>query len=305
MPDTLASLDFLIKTFMRPNCLRRLVDSILDRYPEAHLNIADDSDPDEETLRYYSELEAEGHQVLLLPFNTGISAGRNALVAQTARPFVLLLDDDYVFTDRTRIETMLDVMLADQSLGVVGGSVLDLGTDLNAYEFELRIEGRLGHSYPSTGTPRLIGGHPCRDTQIVHNFALFRREVFCDTRWDEALKTSEHTDFYLRLAPTAWTVVHVPEVSVDHFPERPEKYLPFRHNKVSDLLLHEKWRVAGWVYHHPDPVHDRWRVRRVYARAAVSALRHGKLVTAGGVAASAAANEVRRVARRRGRREVG
>ncbi len=305
MLDALASLDFLIKTFMRPNCLRRLVDSILDRYPEAHLNIADDSDPDDKTLSYYSELEAAGHQVLLLPFNIGISAGRNALVAQTARPFVLLLDDDFVFTDRTKIETMLDVMLADQSLGVVGGSVLDLGADLISYEFELRIKGRLGHSYPSAGTTRLIGGHPCRDTQIVLNFALFRREVFSDTRWDEALKTSEHTDFYLRLAQTAWKIVHVPEVVVDHFPETPDEYLPFRHNKVSDLRFHEKWEVAGWVYHHPDPIHDRWRVRRVYARAAVSALRHGKLATAGGVAASAAACEVRRVRKRRGRRGAG
>jgi GT2 family glycosyltransferase len=291
---SLESVDIIIKTFMRGACLRRLVASILDRYPRAHLNIADDSDPDADTREYYAGLEAQGHQVLVLPFNVGISAGRNALVARTTRPFLLFLDDDFVFTERTRIETMVEVMCSDPAIGVVGGSLLDFGTDLRSYEFTMEIAGRLGHSYPIGPPTQTIAGHRCRDSQIVLNFALFRREVFDDVQWDESLKTLEHKDFYLRLRSTPWRVVHVPDVVADHFPEKPTEYLPFRENEANDRRVLRKWRIGGWVEHDDDPVRDRRRVRRAYARAALTSLRRGQLVMAAGLAVSEAAGEVRR-----------
>src|SRR5207302_98992 len=123
--ESLANVDILIKTFLRPDCVRRLVTSILARYPDAHLIIADDGDPDETVREYYADLSAAGHQILLLPFNVGISAGRNRLVEASTRPYLLLLDDDFVFTGETRIETFVEVLEADRSLGVAGGSWLD------------------------------------------------------------------------------------------------------------------------------------------------------------------------------------
>ena len=39
----------------------------------------------------------------------GLSAGRNAAVRATITPYVMLLDDDYIFTERTNILKLLQV----------------------------------------------------------------------------------------------------------------------------------------------------------------------------------------------------
>ncbi len=41
----------------------------------------------------------------------GLSAGRNAAVRATITPYVMLLDDDYIFTERTNILKLLQVWL--------------------------------------------------------------------------------------------------------------------------------------------------------------------------------------------------
>ncbi len=178
--------------------------------------------------------------MVLLPFNVGVSAGRNALVDRTSRPYLLLLDDDRVFTEGTRIEALLDVLDADPSIGVAAGSSVDNGTDLISYEHNIRVKHRLIHYYPVGPATMPIGGHPCRLAQGVHNFALFRREVFASTRWDEELKSMEHTDFFLRLSETGWKVVHVGDVSVAHFHESPPGYDSFRYDRANNRARREE-----------------------------------------------------------------
>jgi GT2 family glycosyltransferase len=275
--DPLPSVDIIIKTFMRPACLRRLVGSIITRYPGAPLNIADDSELDEGTRSYYAELERQGHQVVLLPFNVGLSAGRNVLVDRTSRPYLLLLDDDRVFTEDTRIEALVAVLDADPSIGVAAGSSLDNGTDLISYEHNLRVQHRLLHYYPIGPETIPIGGHPCRLAQGVHNFALFRREVFATTRWDEELKTMEHSDFFLRLSGTGWKVVHVGNVSVAHFHESPPGYDAFRYDRANNERGKKKWNIIGSLQHTANARSDRRVARRIYAKSALASLRERKL----------------------------
>jgi GT2 family glycosyltransferase len=300
--ESLANVDILIKAFLRPDCVRRLVSSILAHYPDAHLTIADDGDPDEDVRSYYAELSAAGHRVLLLPFNVGISAGRNRLVEASTRPYLLVLDDDFVFTDDTRIETLVEVLEADPSLGVAGGSLLDEGMHLRSYEYLMSIQDRLVHYYPIRRNPRTIDGRECYDTQIVLNFCLFRREVFSAIAWDESLKTSEHTDFFLRLSNTPWKVVHVPSVVVDHYPETSAVYRPYRKSREGDDLFAQKWRTGGDVYHQPDadPRSDRRQVRAAYARAALQLLRARHVGQASVLMVGAATSEARRLGRHTG-----
>ncbi len=266
--DVIGEIDFVIKTFLRPRCLARLVDSILARYPAAHLIIADDGDPSPEALADYERLRQQGHEVLLLPFDVGLSAGRNALVEHARRPFVLLLDDDFAFTESTRIETLVEVMRAEPSIGVAAGSLLDDGVRLLSYEYALRLEDGVLHYLPAARAPRLIGGHLCRDSDIVLNFALFRRELFTELRWDPALKVREHTDFFLGLARTPWKVVHVPSVVAVHMHEEFPEYRRYRESTRPDDYLEAKWGIAARVYYDGTPLRDRYRLWRAHLDAA-------------------------------------
>ena len=69
-----------IKAFMRPSLLVRMVDSIKLNLPNVKIYIADDSNPNKRDEVFYKMIEGEGHVVIRLPFDSGISVGRNAIV---------------------------------------------------------------------------------------------------------------------------------------------------------------------------------------------------------------------------------
>lgn len=157
MDNSLKEVTFIIHTFKRPECLKKLQDSIKKFYPDTPMLVYDDSEDDK-----------------------GLSWGRNYLVSQVKTPYYLLLDDDFVFTPNTKVELLLD-RIKDHD--IVGGSLFQDG-EIRHYEgrYELK-EGHLKY-IPSTTEP----------LDFVFNFFLAKREV---TGWDERLKMAEHTAFFL------------------------------------------------------------------------------------------------------------
>nr|XP_008531739.1 PREDICTED: beta-1,4 N-acetylgalactosaminyltransferase 1 [Equus przewalskii] len=91
------------KTFLRYNRLRALIASIRRFYPTVTVVIADDSDKPESVSGPHIE-----HY--LMPFGKGWFAGRNLAVSQVTTKYVLWVDDDFVFTARTRLERLVDVL---------------------------------------------------------------------------------------------------------------------------------------------------------------------------------------------------
>ena len=87
---------FGITSFERPQLLERLVGSIKERYPKARILVADNG-------RRKASLPGDV-RVLNLEFDSGLSAARNALLDNMETEFLLLLEEDFLFTDETRIE---------------------------------------------------------------------------------------------------------------------------------------------------------------------------------------------------------
>ena len=107
----------LVKTFERPHILRRLVASMKRLYPALPIVVVDDS-------REPSSL-AEVHTIPM-PYDSGISAGRNEGLKHVRTPYVLVLDDDFVFYRHTRLGPALDVMGRQPEIDIMGGRVIDL-----------------------------------------------------------------------------------------------------------------------------------------------------------------------------------
>jgi GT2 family glycosyltransferase len=94
-------LTVVVKTFERPEALRRLVESVRRFFPDVPLLVVDDSaeplEPPPGVTRYWHH-----------PFNSlGVSAGRNFGVRQVETPYTLICDDDMVFGRRTDLAKML------------------------------------------------------------------------------------------------------------------------------------------------------------------------------------------------------
>ncbi len=75
---------------MRPGCLDRLIESIHRFYPGVCVLVADDSD---------KPVQRKDVQVYPLPYDSGLSYGRNYLMDQLKTKYFVMMDDDHVFTE--------------------------------------------------------------------------------------------------------------------------------------------------------------------------------------------------------------
>jgi len=244
--SSLTDVTAVMTAFRRPRCVERQVASLRRFYPGLPVIIGDNGDSpagiDDPRVTY-----------LRFPFDLGIAASRNRLVQQCRTPFILLLDDDYVWTDDTQIERFLDVLDSDPEVGGVGGWCddvrpdrrcrIDWALDLEIFRGELRTRN-------TDDRPHRIarGGTAYRYCDTVLNFALFRREMLNEHRWDERLKLQEHWDFYLSVKQAGrWRVAFTPEVSMRHERDRPpENYQSFRGRSAEFMsYLLRKWGLRS------------------------------------------------------------
>uniref|UniRef100_A0A2I3LWA1 Beta-1,4-N-acetyl-galactosaminyltransferase 1 n=1 Tax=Papio anubis TaxID=9555 RepID=A0A2I3LWA1_PAPAN len=182
------------KTFLRYDRLRALITSIRRFYPTVTVVIADDSDKPERLSGPYVE-----HY--LMPFGKGWFAGRNLAVSQVTTKYVLWVDDDFVFTARTRLERLVDV-LERTPLDLVGGAVREISGFATTYRQLLSVE----PGAPGLGNclrqrrgfhHELVGFPGCVVTDGVVNFFLARTDKVREVGFDPRLSRVAHLEFFL------------------------------------------------------------------------------------------------------------
>jgi glycosyltransferase involved in cell wall biosynthesis len=224
-----AQLTAVIKTFERPGALKRLVKSIRRFYPNMHVIVVDDS-------RVPSKIV--GVETIVMPFDSGVSAGRNRALEHVETPFLLLLDDDYVFYRKTVLEPALEQMRKHDEIDIMGGGVVNL-------PFYGQVEYLDKGLYP-TGQSACrppgsrIGGFRVQDK--VANFYIARTDSIRKVGWDDRLKRLDHADFFSRAKGKLITVFN-PGFKVLHAQTPYSRaYMRFRNDFGADrALLAEKY----------------------------------------------------------------
>ncbi|XP_047428710.1 beta-1,4 N-acetylgalactosaminyltransferase 2-like [Mugil cephalus] len=224
------------KTFLRYPQLKVLLKSIRDFYSNIKVIIADDSLKPE---------PITGENVLhyIMPPAQGWFAGRNLAVSQVTTKYFLWVDDDFVFTENTKIEKLVEVMEAVPELDVVGASVegnmfyfsLDYneGTETDGGCLDRKSNGKF-HSLPDYPQCSLASG--------VVNFFLARTDAVQRVGFDPKLKRVAHSEFFMD-GLGSLMVASCGHVSIGHQPRSASAdYSHFRNPAHSDsefkLQLH-------------------------------------------------------------------
>ncbi|MCA9174294.1 MAG: glycosyltransferase [Planctomycetales bacterium] len=221
---------FGITTFDRPKLLANLVRSILKRYPTARIVVANNG-------KRMPRLP-DCVKVLQLEFDCGLSAARNAIVDQLQTPYLLILEDDFLFIPETHIEPMLEVLEADAEVGCVGGALRDVNGRVACYALDIEVFRDRMEVREATHRVRITpAGSPYRLCDMVWNFCLFRREMLQDHRWDDRLKVGEHCPYFHQVKLGAkWRVATTNATAIYHVPQkRPADYLQYR-QRAQDLF---------------------------------------------------------------------
>ncbi|MDQ0884708.1 glycosyltransferase [Peribacillus sp. V2I11] len=221
----------IIKTFERPHCLDMLIKSIKKFYPSLHIIVADDSKSPNPLP------DVEYH---VLPFDSGLSKGRNFLMKQVKTPYFLLLDDDFCFIKETNIEWLLDV-LENSDIDIVGGRCIETNGVRNSQAVFKIEEDKLTLKANPYGTENGVELY-----DIVANFFLAKTDKLLNYTWDERLKVGEHYDFFLSHKGKIKVAMH-PIVFIYHTNDRSnDEYNRYRSRDTEILhnnIYQEKYGI--------------------------------------------------------------
>lgn len=215
----------LVKTFERPEALKRLLASVRRRYERVQIVVVDDSG------RRLDPVPSEIATYIHEPYNTvGAAGGRNLGLRQVETPYVLVCDDDMVFERRTDLGRMLHA-LKSTSFDVVSCVWLDFDPWKGICRGPRRFEGTLdvedGVLVHRLGATRGIAdGLPVFD--IVHQFFVAARERLGLDPWDPDLNLSEHYELFLTFKERGLRSTRLHNVVVQHRQELPPGYQEVR-----------------------------------------------------------------------------
>jgi len=241
-----------VKTFLRTPKLRLCLNS-LAQHPWREVIVADDGAIDAEREALYAEAATRlPLRLLRLPFDTGLAAGRNAIVAQCTTPYLLMLDDDQtVPADIGRLAEVLDER---PEIGGVACLWLEHGRH-TCTACDIRLDGRTvikeiaGH----TAIRTTASGQRYALFDFIPNSTLFRTACLREQPWDPFYKIGkEHLDFYLAHKQLGrWRFAVSLDVVIGHHPEgAAANYGRFRHGervKVSERYFLDKFGVTQIV----------------------------------------------------------
>ena len=199
---------FVVKAFERPNCLDRLIKSLGSKYPGFNLMILDDS---------YNKINlndypSHGMNVTYIQSepDIGLSEGRNRLVDKVETPYLVLLDDDFIFdSDHLDPASLGDILNSLQSsvFDIAGGCVSSKYGEGWSYSFSKDIENKIlfqkqdiscaNHDKFSREPSYVTEKVACWETSTILNFFVGSVDFLRRTKWDPRLKVGEHEDFFL------------------------------------------------------------------------------------------------------------
>ena len=200
--------------------LDRLLRSIRRRYATAEVIVADDGCKADRTA-------ARTHNVTLVctEAGSGLSLGRNTIVRRASTEFVLLLDDDVVFSEATDLAALHDALVRDPGAALAGGCYDDLVRgDADCFNLAFSVTGG-GTAVAARFATLQAQGGGCGVVDATHNFFLARRSALVQHGWDARQKVMEHETFFYALWLHGQRVLACPAVRVQHNTSRSLAYV--------------------------------------------------------------------------------
>ena len=269
MSELAQKLTVAIKTFERPDMIARAVSTLRLIHPTIPVIIADDS---KNPISFENDPFTN---VLHLPFDTGISYGRNRAIEMIKTPYYLLMDDDYFFKADCNLAGLVNI-LDTTDFDIISMRVLDYRASKGYCRGELHFAGTLERE--GDKLVHYIGknhgyhqNYPCFD--IIHNCYLARTNKVAKVKFDENIKIGkEHGDFFLEVKQCDILVTLAKDSFIHHYPKNSSHYKTFRnrnddyteyyfkkHGINSEKTLGTEYKLLDKIKYFPQKIKYFWQ----------------------------------------------
>lgn len=242
--------DIIISTYNVSHFMKQCFDAVRKntRWP-CNIVITDDCSTEQALRNYLINLRDSGQaKVFLSDVRRGFAGNNTWVVEQTESPYFCLLNED-TLAQRLWLTRMMEIMLSDEDIGVVGAKLL-------FPKGRSETEGLIQH----VGIARYPGGvpyHPFRGFRADWPKANVLREVNAVTGacmlirrecWDDlggfdqrySMGQFEDAEFCWRVREKGWRILVQPEAVVYHYEHGcGEIHIGEGHDKNRQLLLKE------------------------------------------------------------------
>lgn len=244
----------IIKTFDRYDCLKKLLKSIEKYYNDITILIGDDSSVScEEKIK--KDFKNMNIKVFNLPYDCGLSYGRNYLLNHVKTKYICLCDDDFEFDKNTSLEEALKI-LKKENLDILGGYVRNYKIINHSKDYFIRFVQKILHyelptNYIGTIVEEdgilkvnyLIHSFPdFIKTDIVLNFFIAKTESLKKSPWDNELKLQEHTAFFYKAKKNKLKIGFTNKLSIRHCPIQNKNYKIYRQRNYTHVFM-EKYNI--------------------------------------------------------------
>ncbi len=231
----------ILKTHNRPEALKKCIESLRRFYPLIKILVVDDSV--KQRPGYASQVDQ-----FYATDNRALSYGWNFGVEKAETTYVLIGDDDFVYTENSNLQALLDLMeVAD----IAGGATIFKG-EMQHYEGTYSWDGKRKHMRMLPLEEKYLEhkGHQYQDTDFTANFFIAKRDAVLGGWEENIVMMYEHDDFFLQMFETDLKVAYCKEATVIHdTPAATQDYFKDRYeNDYSKKVFFTKWgfeRVTG------------------------------------------------------------
>lgn len=224
----------IVTTFLRDGNLMRSLELLARNFKGVKIVVVDDGRMATEKAKVYFKLKESGHTVIVLPFDSGLPAKRNAAVRACTTSFFLMASDDFEFTEEAffGVGHLQLVMNYHSTVDVASGRVNN-----NPYEGFFRV---VDGEYIKEERLVVEGLKPFHFVDITVNYFLGRTSSLTLVPWDERMKIGgEHGDWFLELKHRGLRVAWVPGVSISESPRVP-----------GNAKDYDEYRARAWELGH-------------------------------------------------------
>ena len=228
-----------LKTLYRKDLLYTNLNEIRKIMPNIKIIVADDSDDTYKIKNKNIINKFKNIEYLDLPYDSGLSYGRNKAVEKVNTKYTIITDDSRCITDTKQLGNLIKFMDNNEKYDLISGNVLERGKFAGkfTYLFDIDDKPKIMNTINQNDKIKIKIKHKnINDLKIIdNNLKLYkthigvncfiaRTTVLKKHKWDNNLKLREHKHFFLNLFLNNINVLYCDKFIFKQFNSNLRKY---------------------------------------------------------------------------------